>query len=217
MLEKEKEKINKDLVEQEKSQKELELELEIISKAAKEARKQAGETLEIMGTHALQYIFEENKSLEIKFNERDECHIYVTKEIELDDGTIEKAYMDPATAEGGGLADTVDFALRLALYANTEVTNDFSLLFDEPSKYVSKGKELGNPRRVAAFFKDIAHDWDKQIIIVSHNDELISAADKSFKISLDIDKNISQLEIINQQSQLAQLIELVNNETDLDE
>lgn len=211
LLQKEKTEIIQKLADSDFLQKNLELESEIISKAAKNARKEAGTLLETMASHALQFIFEENKAVEIQFNERDECYIYIVKEVVLEDGSIEKAYMDPNGADGGGLADAVSFSLLIAMNSFTEPKNEFALVFDEPSKYISKGLELGNPKRVAQFFKDISLDLNKQIILVSHNDSLIGAADKAFKVSLDIDKNISHVEEIVIKNIEEEFTELVNN------
>ena len=211
LLVKEKSTIVATLGQGEEEQKLLELEDEVIKKAARKARTEAGKSLEIIGTHALQYIFEENKSLEVVFNDRDECHIYITKEVEIADGKIQKAFIDPTNAEGGGLADVVSFSLTFAMDSLLEPKNDFPLLFDEPSKFVSKGAALGNPKRVANFFKDISHDWDRQILIVSHNDELISAADKAFRVTLDVEKNQSHTEEVLVSNPLTEMVELINN------
>jgi len=91
---------------------------------------------------------------------------------------------------GGGVADLISFVLRVVLWAiNTPRSADVIIL-DEPGKFISKDLQ----EMFGEMIRELSNLLGLQIIIVSHEDELINTADASYKISLE--KGISKVERI---------------------
>lgn len=88
---------------------------------------------------------------------------------------------------GGGVADVAAFALRVALWSLKKTRP--TLLFDEPFKflhspaYQSKASEM---------IKEISSKLGIQFIIVSDQEQIISAADKVINVS-----NVNGVSVIN--------------------
>lgn len=85
--------------------------------------------------------------------------------------------VDPMEASGGGVADVVAFALRIACYA-LEKGTDNVIVLDEPMKFVSK--DLLN--NVCEIFRTLADKLQLQIIMVTHIPELVEVADRVFVV-----------------------------------
>lgn len=88
--------------------------------------------------------------------------------------------MKPIDASGGGAVDVASFALRIAFWSLTKKTRPLIIL-DEPFKHLSA--DLQN--RASDMLKMLSENLGLQIILVSHIDQLISTADKEFKVSLN--------------------------------
>ena len=88
--------------------------------------------------------------------------------------------MKPIDASGGGAVDVASFALRIAFWSLTKKTRPLIIL-DEPFKHLSA--DLQN--RASDMLKMLSENLGLQIILVSHIDQLISNADKEFKVSLN--------------------------------
>ena len=88
--------------------------------------------------------------------------------------------MKPIDASGGGAVDVASFALRIAFWSLTKKTRPLIIL-DEPFKHLSA--DLQN--RASDMLKMLSENLCLQIILVSHIDQLISNADKEFKVSLN--------------------------------
>ena len=92
--------------------------------------------------------------------------------------------MKPIDASGGGAVDVASFALRIAFWSLTKKTRPLIIL-DEPFKHLSS--DLQN--RASDMLKMLSENLGLQIILVSHIDQLISTADKEFKVSLNRGKS----------------------------
>ena len=80
---------------------------------------------------------------------------------------------------GGSILDPISFAFRIVLrnFQDNKVRNVFIL--DEPMKNCGHGELLN---QAANMFKEISHKLGIQLIIITHENELIDIADKSFLI-----------------------------------
>lgn len=96
--------------------------------------------------------------------------------------------IDPMNASGGGVADVVAFALRIACYAMENGTDNLIVL-DEPMKFVSRDL-LAN---VCEIFRTLADKLNLQVIMVTHIPELIDVADRVFVVK----KNSNGISEIN--------------------
>ena len=97
--------------------------------------------------------------------------------------------IDPMNASGGGVADVVAFALRIACYAMENGTDDLIVL-DEPMKFVSRDL-LAN---VCEIFRTLADKLNLQVIMVTHIPELIDVADRVFVVKKNSD-GISEVKV----------------------
>lgn len=95
----------------------------------------------------------------------------------------------PTESRGGGVVDIVALGLRIAINQLLYGENSFGpLVFDEPAKYVSLDY-IGN---VGLFLKQFSKDFDRQIIMVTHDAYLSNIGDSIFTV----DKNNMTSEII---------------------
>lgn len=129
--------------------------------------------LEDLVTDALQYISEGQYSfkIEIEGNEKStKCEFYVVETI---DGIESK--QKPQDSCGGGFIDIISTTLR---YAYLNIYNHPSLMgcviLDEPGKMISSDMSV----RFGEFIKKLGNDFNRQTIIISHNDNLTNIADK---------------------------------------
>ena len=79
--------------------------------------------------------------------------------------------MYPLECSGGGAVDIASFALRLALWSMKKSSNVFIL--DEPFKHLS----LDRQAQAGEMLHELANQFDLQIIMVSHNPEIVFGAD----------------------------------------
>ena len=81
---------------------------------------------------------------------------------------------------GGGIVDVVSFSMRLALWSLRTPRSRATFLLDEPFKYVSKDKLP----MVKGLLEEIVELLGAQIIMVSHESELIDCAERAWEVSL---------------------------------
>lgn len=129
---------------------------------------------------ALAAIWEDAYEFKLEFVERrnkTEAELWVMREDEK---------MKPLDAVGGGVVDVISLALRIAFWSLTKTTRPL-LILDEPLKQLSKDKaELA-----MEMLQMLSKKLKMQILMVSHNEEFISGADKQFKVQLV--KGISEI------------------------
>lgn len=84
--------------------------------------------------------------------------------------------VNPIDAAGGGVVDVVALALRLAAWglSNTSPV----LVLDEPFRFVSKGLRSA----VQSFLLGLSQQLGVQVIMVTHDQELMTGADKLFLV-----------------------------------
>lgn len=91
----------------------------------------------------------------------------------------DKNVLDPMTASGGGALDIASFALRLAIWTLGKSRPLFIL--DEPFRNLS----LDLQSKAGLMLRELSRKLDIQIIMVSHNPEIISGADRLFQVGSD--------------------------------
>lgn len=87
---------------------------------------------------------------------------------------------DPMGASGGGPVDVAAFALRVALWSLQNPRTRPVLILDEPMRFLSRDLQP----RASRMLVEISERLGLQIIMVSHNPELIEAAHKSFEVTM---------------------------------
>lgn len=89
----------------------------------------------------------------------------------------------PEDANGGGFVDIISVAAK---YAYLEIFNDpkimsGTLLYDEPGKMISEQMSV----KFAEYIKFLGNHYNRQTIMVTHNDNLSNVADKTFVVRKD--------------------------------
>jgi DNA repair exonuclease SbcCD ATPase subunit len=93
-------------------------------------------------------------------------------------GDVEVA-ASPEDARGGGITDVVSLALRLAMLELLRPKVEGPLILDEPGKMISQAY-LPN---MAYFLKQYAQKTGRQILLVTHADQLAEVADKCYMVT----------------------------------
>lgn len=123
---------------------------------------------------ALNTVFQDPYALTAEFVQRrnkTECDLYFVRNEEK---------VDPLSASGGGAVDVAAFALRVASWSMQRPRSRNTLVLDEPFRYLS-----ANLLPLAGeMLKQISERLKLQIIMVSHCEELIDAADKVFQVTI---------------------------------
>jgi DNA repair exonuclease SbcCD ATPase subunit len=156
-----------------------------------EARQETAQRqIEALVTMGLQQIFEPNLSFHIVTKDSTtKASVEFIVRSRVDDPTTPDGWRDVDTsvldARGGGLAATVGFLLRLVVLllsrssAGSQATG--LLVLDETFAHVSREYI----ERVAEFLKEITTKTGIQILMITHQDELVEHADKVYRFELD--------------------------------
>lgn len=122
-----------------------------------------------------EYIF--NVNFEIKRG-KTEAALNFTK------GGIE---IDPMEASGGGVVDIVSFALRIAAWSLGKSDNVITL--DEPFRFLSKDLQP----KAGEILRRLSEHLKLQILMVTHNNDMINSAHKIFEVTQNKKTGISNV------------------------
>lgn len=150
----------------------------LFKKTSEFAREQAKNQIESLVTNCLQVIFDKNIKFEIELKEsasRPSAKFFVIHKV--DDVEVK---LEPQNSRGGGIVDVVSLALRLAFLETHKPKIEGPLILDEPAKHVSN-EYIYN---VSDFLKEISELFQRQIIMITHDDFLSSIGNKSYAVEL---------------------------------
>ena len=138
--------------------------------------------IETLVTKLYQYVFQSQDRFVIKY----ETKAGVTNAyflIETNKGG--KSFLiDPMDSDGGGKIDVISLGLRIATLLYFTPRIERILVLDEPLVMISNSSSSSDYKsRAAEFLKTISREHKIQIIIVTHDSELMDVADKNFKVS----------------------------------
>lgn len=146
------------------------------------ARETARQEAEAMVTEALQSVFGPRLRFRVTLTEqRGRPHADFAVEVEASDGTAFAA--DPLDAHGGGVVDVLSLALRLLLLESAQPRIEGPLVLDEPGKHVS----AGYAPHLAAFLATVSQDFGRQIILVTHNEDIAAVGERAYRVELEGD------------------------------
>jgi len=133
--------------------------------------------VEKMVTQALRGIFEDpyikfNINFVIKHNQT-EAEFILSRE----NNEKSKIKGDILTTYGGGLGDIISVALRIIIMQLLKIKGP--LILDEPGKFISEGY-IDN---FGKFLVQVSSTFNRQIIIVTHNERLANFANNTIKVS----------------------------------
>lgn len=150
----------------------------ILSSVALQSKQSIVKFLEDIVTDALRYISETDYSFKIEIDDAGKtykCNFYLVEEV---DGVISK--QKPEDACGGGFIDIISTTLRyayLSLYNSPKLMG--SIILDEPGKMVSQDMSI----RFAEFIKKLGEDFNRQTIMITHNENLKIIGDNEILIT----------------------------------
>jgi DNA repair ATPase RecN len=150
----------------------------LLQRTSEFARNQAKIQIESLVTNCLQYIFESNIEFKIEIEElygKPNAEFFVITEA---DNTVIKT--KPEQSRGGGVVDTISLALRIAFLQVHKPRIEGPLILDEPAKHVSEDYIFN----VADFLKKTSEMFDRQIIMVTHNNHLSSIGTNAYRVSM---------------------------------
>jgi DNA repair exonuclease SbcCD ATPase subunit len=166
-----------------KKLKNLEKAQAFLQKVAQDTQEQLKIHVEDIVQLALDAIFPDKYTFEIQFNiaygKTTAELVFISKQ----SGHI----VDPMIASGGGVVDVCSFALRLACWTLSRGI-DKIIILDEPFRFLSKNLH----EQAGILLKELSLKLGIQIILTTHLDALIDAADKTINVRLD-KQEVSQI------------------------
>lgn len=146
----------------------------LLQKTSDYARQQAKARIEEIVTQALTVVFDKEYhfivGLEVKANQP-------IAEYFLESDGIVTQLKPPDYDRGGGVADVVSLALRLAIGEISGVTGP--LFLDEVGKHISQEYQ----QNVGYFLKQYGEQFNRQIILITHNTYLAEIGDVSIAVN----------------------------------
>lgn len=146
---------------------------EVMNAVASLAQDETKLVIESLVTKALQSVFGLIYSFEIETKiarNKAEMFMYVVKDGRKSDLKNEL---------GGGVIDVVSFALRVILWAISCPRSADTIILDEPGRFIDKDRL----NVFGEMIKELGKILEVQFIIVTHEEELVSMADKSFYVT----------------------------------
>lgn len=146
-------------------------------------QKRFKEKFESLITLAIQSVWDRPLRFCLEFEHKRnqmQCNILV-KEI-VDD--VERIYDDLKNEVGGSMLDVIAFAGRIILWSLEQPRSRNVIILDEPMKNMGELIILGGQ-----IIREISHNLGFQLIIITHDKELIEIADKAWSVMHDGNKS----------------------------
>lgn len=136
--------------------------------------------VESLVTMAIKSVFEgRDFGFELVFEEKRNQMEIRPVVYEMIDG-VRQDLDDPEFDFGGGLVDVISFAWRIVMWSLENPKSRGVIILDEPMKNMGDLIVLGGE-----MLKEIAHKLGLQLIIITHEKELIDIADKAYHVKHD--------------------------------
>jgi len=155
---------------------------EIIQCVAQLTQKELEYHISEVVTLALQAVFPRPYKLILKFvlrRNRTEADILLEDE--------EGNQVSPMDATGGGVVDIASFALRIALWTLSKPRLRNTIILDEPFRFLSS--DLQN--KAGAMLRELSDKLKIQFIIITHEEQLLSAAEDGVIYNIVNKKGVS--------------------------
>jgi len=157
---------------------------EVIREVGLKTQQQLQYHISDISSLALEAVYDDPYELVVEFVQRrnkTECDLWFRRDDEK---------MDPLSATGGGAVNIASFALRVAAWSMQRPHSRNLLVLDEPFGNVSTDLLP----RASEMLRQISERLKLQMIIVTHAEELIEAADRTFKVTMS--KGVSHVSVI---------------------
>ncbi len=154
----------------------------ILTEAGKIAQKNIKHKVENLLTLAIRTVFDRPLTFKLILEEK-------RKQTEARPVVIENGHeFAPKDDLGGGIIDICSFALRLVLWSISNPRSRNVFLLDEPFKFT--GALIVKAGEVLQY---LSKELGFQVILVSHDDELIAACDRVYRIHHDGTESVVKL------------------------
>ena len=157
----------------------------LLQKTSDYARQQAKRRIEEIVTSAFTVVFDKDYRFEIEIAVKGNQPV---AEYWLQSEDVRTQLKPPDYDRGGGVADVVSLALRLAVGEISGVRGP--LFLDEVGKMVSKEYAPN----VAYFLKQYSHKFNRQIVLITHNQDLAEIGEVSLHVTQI--KGVSKIETL---------------------
>lgn len=157
----------------------------LLQKTSDYARQQTKRRIEEIVTSALTVVFDKDYRFEIEIAVKGNQPV---AEYWLQSEDVRTQLKPPDYDRGGGVADVVSLALRLAVGEISGVRGP--LFLDEVGKMVSKEYAPN----VAYFLKQYSHKFNRQIVLITHNQDLAEIGEVSLHVTQI--KGVSKIETL---------------------
>jgi len=150
----------------------------IIAEVAKLTQTKFTSYVEQLVTMAIKSIFDRPFQFKVDFDlkrNKSECFL------RIQEGEDEEPFV-PKDELGGGMLDTISFALRIVLWSLQNPRSSNTILLDEPFKFVGQDEMLD---RAGNMLKEISQRMNIQFIITTHQPKLTDIADSAWKVIHD--------------------------------
>lgn len=148
--------------------------IEVLNLVQRSTRDKVKEAFEQMVSFALHSIYQEDYKFQLEFNTRGNLG-------ELDfklKSPKNEEYRDLKECTAGGSFDIISLALRFVLLQVIRPKVEGFVVLDEPCKMLSKNLVMNEFN----FYKHISEKLGRQLIIITHCQEIIDAADTKIKV-----------------------------------
>jgi DNA repair exonuclease SbcCD ATPase subunit len=138
---------------------------EVMALVQKVTKEQAKQTFEKLVSHALKFIYQENKELKVEFGKRGNLPVAKFK---IKSENFEE-FHDLTVCEAGGIINILSLALRVVILELKRPKIKGPLLLDETFKNLSKEYLV----KASKFLNFISDKTQRQIIMVTHKEEFV--------------------------------------------
>jgi len=152
--------------------------VEVLDIAQEAVRETVQKGFETIVTNALQTVFGQGYALKLNYSRRGNLQ-QVDFVIQRPD--LKEAY-DPMDTSGGGAIDIVAIALRSVILELFQSKNKSPIILDECFKHLSKG----HLQQAGEFLNALSKKLNRQIILVTHKQELVEVATNAIEIKKEI-------------------------------
>ncbi|WP_300410536.1 ATPase [Lagierella sp.] len=158
----------------------------LLKETADFSRLQSSKEIENIVTSCLELVFNSKMEFKIELSQlrgKNSAEFFIIEHAE----DKEYKYKIEDT-RGGGVIDILSLALRISFLLKISPKIEGPIILDEPAKHVSEDYIFN----IADFIKKISEEFNKQMIIISHNEHLASIGNKRYRIHKENFESITE-------------------------
>ena len=173
----------------------------IVAEVAKITQTKFTLYVEQLVTMAIKSIFDRPFEFKVDFDlkrNKSECFL------RIQEGDDPEPFI-PSQELGGGMLDSISFALRIVLWSLQNPRSSNTILLDEPFHFLGDLSE-----KACDLVREVSAKLNIQFIITTHNETLTAIADKAWKITNK--DGLSKVELIVGENQAKKKTKLIRRE-----